>query len=108
MIDFEKIEVTELREFNGGKGTVKGRIFQDGSIKIMRAELEKGCSIGLHTHAASCEAVYVLNGTAKCLIEDRIEYVKAGGCHYCKKGAAHSIINENEELLIMLCIVPNQ
>ncbi len=108
MIDFEKVKITELHEFNGGKGIVKGRIFQDDHIKIMKAELEKGCSIGFHVHATSCEVVHVLSGVAKCMINDQIEYVKAGECHYCPKGNAHSILNENDVPLIMLCVVPNQ
>lgn len=108
MINFDKIDITELPEFNGGTGTVKGRIFQNEHMKIMKAELEKGCSIGFHTHLTSCEVVYVISGRAKCRIADQTEYVKEGECHYCPKGVSHSIANENDEPLIMLCVVPNQ
>ena len=108
MIDFNEIKITELHEFNGGTKTVLGRIFQDEHIKIMKAELRKGTSIGFHIHTTSCEVVYVIKGIAKCIFEDHIEYVHEGQCHYCIKGGSHSIMNEQDEPLIMLCVVPNQ
>lgn len=108
MINFNEIETTILHEFNGGRGDIEGKIFQDGKVKIMKAELHKNTSIGLHTHLTSCEIVYILNGVAKCIIDDCVETVKEGQCHYCPKGASHSIVNESEEVLVMLCVVPNQ
>lgn len=108
MINFDEIEVSEIPEFNGGTGITKGRMFIDENGKIMKAVLEKGSSIGEHTHKTSCEIVYIISGTAKCILNGKEEFVQAGQCHYCPKGSTHSIANENDEDLVMFCVVPNQ
>lgn len=108
MINFEEIDVVEMPEFNGGTGITKGRMFIDDNGKIMKATLEKGASIGEHTHITSSEIIYIISGTAKCLLNGKEEIVKAGQCHYCPKGSTHSVINENDENLVMFCVVPNQ
>ena len=108
MIKFEEIKEVEIKEFNGGTGITKGRMFVDNNGKIMKALLEKGSSIGSHTHQTSSEIIYIISGIAKCILDGKEEIVKAGECHYCPKGSTHSIINENEEDLIMFCVVPNQ
>ena len=45
---------------------------------------------------------------AAMLIKECVEYLEKGAIHYCKKGSSHSVINEFDEDLVMLCIVPNQ
>lgn len=108
MIDFDEIKEVSIPEFNGGKGITKGRMFIDENGKIMKAILEKGSSIGEHTHMTSSEIIYIISGVAKCILNGKEEVVKAGNCHYCPKGNTHSVINENDETLIMFCVVPNQ
>ncbi len=108
MINFEEIDTVEIPEFNGGTGITKSKMFIDGNGKIMKAILEKGSSIGKHTHSTSSEIIYIISGMAKCILNEKEEIVKTGQCHYCPKGSTHSIINEAEEDLVMFCVVPNQ
>lgn len=108
MINFDALELKELSEFRGGLGTVKARMFDDDNGKIMRATLEKGVSIGVHTHTTNSEIVYVISGTAKFTLNGKDEIVRAGECHYCPKGETHTVINEFDEPLVMFCCIPNQ
>ena len=108
MINFEKIKEVGIPNLNNGKGTTKANMFMDSNIKIMKSTLEKGCSIGIHTHNTSCEVVYILSGIAKCTLDGKEEIVKKGECHYCPKGSTHSIENIGEEDLIVFDVVPEQ
>lgn len=108
MINFEEINEEEIPEFNGGIGITKRRMFIDNNVKIMKVMLEKGVSIGSHTHKTNSEIIYIISGIAKCILDGKEEIVKKGQCHYCPKGSTHSIINESSEDLIMFCVVPNQ
>jgi len=107
MINFEKIEEIVIPEFNGGKNNTKARMFIDpGKIKIMISTLEKGASIGKHTHNTSCEIIFILKGCAKIILNDKEEIINEGECHYCPKNSTHEIINESNGELEMFCVVP--
>ena len=108
MIDFEKLEVTEIKNMRGGEGSVLANTFYDGRVRIMRATLKKGCSIGLHTHETSSEVIYALSGKAVLLEDGREIEFKPGDCHYCPKGCAHSIKNVLNEDFVMLAVIPEQ
>lgn len=108
MIDFEKVPEQTIPHLKGGEGYAKARIFDDGKVRIMKAVLEQGCSIGLHTHTDSSEVVYILSGKGVCLLGGEKETVEAGQVHYCPKGSSHSMANENVEPLVVLCVVPKQ
>ena len=81
------------------------REFWDEKVKIMLSTLEKGCSIGHHIHKTSSEITYVIEGEAKCVLDGKEEIVRAGQCHYCPKGACHSLRNDSEEILVMFDVV---
>lgn len=106
MIKFEDLEQKDLANFNGGEGILSTLMFKNDDIKIMKATLKKGSSIGIHTHTTSLEVMYVISGKATCLIDGKEEIVNAGEIHYCPKGITHSIMNKDDLDLIMLCIVP--
>ena len=53
LIDFSNIEEQVIPGFLGGEGTFRPRMRVDELGKIMRAVLEPGSSIGLHTHETS-------------------------------------------------------
>lgn len=106
MIDFNEIKEVCISKMNGGNGVTKAKMFMDGNIKIMLSSLEVGCSIGVHEHKTSCEVVYVLSGVAKCTVDGKAEIVRAGECHYCPKGSAHSIENNADTALLMFDVVP--
>ena len=108
MINFDELEEVTLKNFKGGDGSIIAKIFTDGNNKIMKATLRKGCSIGMHIHDMSSEIIYVLSGVASCVIDGREETIKKDECHYCPKGSTHSLKNNNDEDLIVLCVVPNQ
>ena len=97
LIDFSKIEEQATPHFLGGEGTFYARMRVDENGKIFRARLEPGSTIGLHTHETSSEIIYILSGTGKVLYDGEYIPLKAGDCHYCPKGHAHSLINDQEE-----------
>ena len=105
MINFEQLKEELIPNMRGGEGTVKARRYQDGNVKIMRLCLEKGVSIGLHCHEESCEALYVLSGTANFVLDGKSERVGAGACHFCPKGSSHTVKNEDDQDLIMIAVV---
>jgi quercetin dioxygenase-like cupin family protein len=108
MVDFSKVEEVTIPHMKGGEGFAKARIVDDGKVKIMRSVLEKGCSIGLHTHTGSAEVIYVLSGEAISVMDGKEETVLAGQAVYCPEGHSHSMMNRKEEPLVCLCVVTKQ
>ena len=108
LIDFNAMEEQVIPHFLGGEGTFRPRMRVDENGKIMRAALEPGSSIGLHTHETSSEIIYILSGTGKVLYDGEYIPLKAGDCHYCPKGHAHSLMNDGGEDLAFFAVVPNQ
>ena len=72
----------------------------------MRAQLEPGASIGLHTHEDNSEVIYLLRGSGKVLMDDGVERLLPGQAHYCPMGHTHSLINDGDTTLEFLGIVP--
>ena len=108
LIDFSKMEEQAIPGFLGGEGTFRTRMRVDELGKIMRAALEPGSSIGLHTHDASSEIIYILAGKGKVLCDGEYEPLSAGSCHYCPKGHSHSLINDSDAPLEFFAVVPVQ
>lgn len=105
-LDFNNIELKILKNFNGGEKELQANMYVDDTNKIFRGKLIPGASIGMHTHEFNEEVIYILQGNAKFLYDDTVEYVKAGECHYCPKGHSHSFINETNEDIIFFAVVP--
>ncbi len=105
MINFDNISENKVDRIKGGEGYIKTRAFDADGIKIMKATLEKGCTIGMHRHETSNETMYILSGEGVYEFEGKAEVMHAGECHYCPKGACHSVRNENDEPLVMLCVI---
>ena len=106
LIHFDQISDTVLENFKGGKGTFIPKIVTDGTCKIMRGRLLPHSHLGLHTHEGNSEMIFVLSGTGKVLYEGEYIPLKPGDCHYCPMGHAHSLINDTDEELVVLAIVP--
>ena len=106
-IDFDHIEEVRNPEFKGGTGAVLLRSYVDDSIRIMLGILEPGSSIGLHTHEGTSETVYILEGSGKVLYDGTEIPLHTGSCHYCPEGHSHSLINNTDQPLKFLGIVPN-
>ncbi len=84
-IEFDKIPLKVIPNFNGGEKEFETRMYIDDMNKIFKGKLKPGCSIGLHTHNTSSEIIYVLSGKGKVVNLDVTERVGPGDCHYCKK-----------------------
>lgn len=108
IIDFNSIETAHMLNFRGGEKTTQAKMFADDLNRIMHGTLEPGASIGLHTHDAGCEILYVLQGTGTVLYNGEEKSITAGQCHYCAKGNTHSLINNSAEDLIFFAVIPNQ
>ena len=100
IINFNDIENKKIEHFNGGEGFI--------SARIMKGKLEPGCSIGLHKHEINSEILYVLKGKGKVLMDGKYEKVSEGLVHYCPKGHEHSLINDSDDTLEFICVVPVQ
>lgn len=86
MINFDEIKEMGINELNGGNGITKANMFMDENIKIMKSVLEKGCSIGEHTHKTSSEIIYIISGTAKCTLDGKEEIVHKRKMSLLSKG----------------------
>ena len=108
ILDMMNMEETAFENFKGGEGITYGRMYFDGVNRILLARLEKGASIGLHTHDTSCEVIHILKGRAKIIMDGVEEIALPGQVHYCPKGHAHTTISDGDEDLLMLAVVPEQ
>lgn len=107
-IDFSAMEETVIPHMMGGEKEVHARMYLDDRCRILKGRLIPGASLGLHTHETSCEIIYILSGTGKVKYDDGEEPLKAGSCHYCPKGHAHSLINDSDGELEFFAVVPQQ
>ena len=105
-IDFKQIEETIVPNFTGGEGRYVMRHYTDDNVKIMLGKLEPGCSIGLHTHEANSEVMYILSGVATYVYEGEEEIVMPGEVHYNPMGRQHTLMNKGEEDLMFFAVVP--
>ena len=108
LIDFNAIPETVVPHMRDGEKEVHLRKYQDELGKIMRGKLIPGATIGLHIHETSSEVIYILAGKGKVLYEGEYEPLEVGSCHYCPKGKGHSLINDSDEDLEFLAIIPEQ
>ena len=111
LIELDKRETTVIPNMRGGEKEVSAKMFSDGACKIMRGRLIPGASIGMHTHETSSETIYILSGKGHILYDGGCETLEPGSCHYCPKGHAHSLRNDNPEGSEDLCffaVVPEQ
>ena len=108
MIDFQNMPAAVLPRFKGGEGQMVAKMVSDDQNRILYATLAPGHSIGLHTHDTSSEIMYFLSGRGTVITDGETETVAPGLCHYCKKGSAHTLVNDGEEDLVFFAVVPQQ
>lgn len=108
ILQFDAIEEQVIPNFKGGEKQFKTRMYADGACKIMRASLEPGASIGVHTHETDSEVIFMLKGTGVVSCDGEKEILHAGSCHYCPKGHGHSLRNESDETIEFYAVVPAQ
>lgn len=108
ILNFNEIGEQVIPRFKGGEKNFKTHMYVDEACKIMRASLEPGASIGVHTHETNSEIIFMLKGTGVVLYDDGREILSAGDCHYCPKGHSHSLRNESGEVIEFYAVVPEQ
>lgn len=99
---------TEVKNLRGGIGSVfieRFSILPVNCKMYAKITIPQGSSIGVHTHIDDEEIVYVLEGEGKVKIDDCFYSLKKGDVNITKKGNNHSIINEENEPLIILAII---
>ena len=104
-IDFNNLDIKEIKEFKGGLGELLLKKFEDESCKIMRSTLTKGSTIGLHKHEDDCEILYILSGKGYAVCDGKREDLSKGIVHYCPKDYEHTVINTGDTNLEMYAIV---
>lgn len=105
LIDFNELKEVLFSGLDGGNGDVHAKMLICDNNRIVTSRLEEGAHIGVHTHDTSYEIDYVLRGNGVAFIDDAVELLKSGTCHYCPKGSSHSIHNTGTEELILLTVV---
>ena len=105
LVNFDEIEEITLPGMYHGSGTMSARMYRDEQGKIIPCSIHAGGSIGLHRHETSDDINYVLSGTGTAVCDGKEEPLRAGVCHICKKGSAHSIVNTGGEDLVLLTVV---
>ena len=50
--------------------------------------------------------IFVISGRGKMYIDDTVEELSAGDCHYCPPGSSHSFVNDGDEDLVFRAVVP--
>ena len=108
ILHFDAMEEQIIPNFKGGEKQIKTHMYMDEACKIMRASLEPGATIGLHTHETNSEIIFMVKGTGTVLYDGGTEALPAGNCHYCPKGHSHSLRNESGETIEFYAVVPEQ
>lgn len=108
VMEMKNGECKDFPNFKGGEDKLTANMFFDGTNRILYGRLVPGASIGYHKHEGNCEMIYILEGKAKYLMDDGVEYAVAGQCHYCPEGHSHAMINEGTEDLVFFAVVPKQ
>ncbi|MDY3013907.1 MAG: cupin domain-containing protein [Evtepia sp.] len=106
LLAFDTIPEEIVPHMRDGEGEVHLRKFSDPLMKVMNGTLPVGATIGMHTHETNSEVIYILSGRGKVLCDGVYEPLEPGSCHYCPKGHGHSLMNDGEEPLRFLAIVP--
>lgn len=107
-IDFNTIKQEVIPNFKGGEKSLKAQMYYDGVNRIMKACLEPGASIGLHTHDCGSEIMFITKGQGHVLYDGEKIPLSAGDVHYCPKGHSHTLINDSDADLEFSAVVPQQ
>ena len=109
----EEMKATVQHASRGGKGDVTFLNLMNadetyGKMRVIsEISMEKNCSIGRHSHTGEAELFIVKSGIAT--IDDNGEIKKCypGDIIYTGNGEFHSLMNEDEETLVVYALVIN-
>ena len=103
---------TTMTELRGGKGDVVMRHVAGGQENLpthyrllCECVIEKGNSIGLHPHIGESEVYYVVKGEATVTDPTGTRKLYPGDVEICFDGEEHTVSNEQDEPMMMLCVV---
>lgn len=107
---FSQYPVEKRENMRGGNGTaILGDLLCGNTIPNLRLfsliTLEKGCSIGEHTHHSESEIFYVLSGAGEISDNGKIFSLNTGDCHLCVSGSSHRLENNSSEPLKVLAAI---
>lgn len=94
--------------FKGGEKEMAAKMYFDGTNRIMKARLQPGASIGMHTHEENSEIIFITKGSGHVIYDGERIALSEGDVHYCPKGHTHSLINDSDSELDISAVVPNQ
>jgi quercetin dioxygenase-like cupin family protein len=100
-----KVEVKQLRGGLGSCFLEKNDILPIHCKLYARITIPFGCSIGAHEHTDDEEMIYCLSGKGKLLMDGKTEVFLPGMTNYTPKGHFHSLMNEEQEPLIILALI---
>lgn len=104
---------TEIREnMRGGDGSVKichhtltdDELYGKGRL-FATITLDKGCSIGYHTHDNDCEIFHIREGVAEYNDNGTVCTANAGDVLICNKGEGHSIKNAGDTPVVLTALI---
>ncbi len=87
-----------IRHLVAGEELSGGRLFSE-------INLEKGCSIGSHTHTGETEYYYILSGNGTVVEDSGTKQVSPGDLVITGNGESHSIRNSGEETLRFIALI---
>lgn len=97
--------IVEAKNLKDGEGTILIQSYEDDKHKVMRATLRPGVTIGYHTHEVGSEVMYILEGTANLLCNEKEYELKPGMSHYLPTGEYHSLRNYSTEDLVIFAVI---
>ncbi len=106
--NYNEIEVTPIDNFKGGEKYINAQMFFDGSVRILRASLIPGASIGLHKHETNSEVIYIISGQGSVIMDGERSTITANSSTYCPKGHEHTLINDSNEDLHFIAVIAEQ
>lgn len=108
LIDFNNIKEMTVSGMNNGTGEMSARMHIDEERKIIPCAIHVGGSIGLHKHNTSDDINYIISRNDEAICDGKEEILCKSTCHICKKGSEHSIINTDDNDLVMLTLLINR
>ncbi|MBQ7374089.1 MAG: cupin domain-containing protein [Clostridia bacterium] len=107
-IDFSDIKEEVIEGFCGGKGTIVLKKTTKKDVTFISAKLKPNSTVGMHKHMTDSETIYVLSGKGKTICDGETEMLKAGSVTFCPVGYSHCLINDGNEDLEFIAVVPKQ
>ena len=67
--------------------------------------LERGCSLGFHTHHGESETYYIISGKGEYNDNGKFRAVTAGDVTFTPDGCGHGLVNTGSEPLVFMALI---